>query len=95
MAQDHDYTHCDTCPFHLSEVQRVDNQKERIVGTEKCLADLKKEFLIMDKKLLIIGNDLKYIKTPMSIIAGAVVLYIAGALLKLIPYTHVVEGITK
>jgi len=84
--------HCDTCPYHMSEVQRTDGLKERVIALESCNMDLKKELISMDKRLTIISNDLTYIKKPLSVIAIAVILYIAGALLKLIPYAQALSA---
>lgn len=82
----------EVCAFHLSETQRIDDHKERITALEKCNGDLKKEFINMDKRLTVISNDLSYIKKPLSVIAIAVVLYISGALLSLLPFAQALKG---
>lgn len=82
--------HCDE---HLLAMERRAMDRRAIDGLTDKTSELEKKCNELCKQTLLINKDLGYIKKPLSVIAGAIILYILGAMLKVIPYlASITEG---
>lgn len=83
---------CETCSYHREEVLKRSNQKEDIVALKHTVEILSSTVAGLVTTSALMRNDMGYIKKPLSVVAIAVILYVAGALLKAIPFIPTLGG---